>query len=108
MPTTNDPAMSSPAPATTDRPERTGANGSQGPGYLRVLWDAWQSYAHRAGGYQSQVLLSLVYFLVLGPSAYANRLAGNHLLDLRTDTRTSFWLVRRVTDKSLASMEREF
>src|SRR5919202_7038996 len=52
------------------------------PGLGRVIWDAWRAYTHRAGGYQAQVLLSAVYYLVLGPSVLVARLFGTRLLDL--------------------------
>lgn len=78
------------------------------PSLPRVLWDAWNAYAHRAGGYQAQVLLTLVYYLVLGPSAMAARLGGNTLMDLSTKPRSSYWIERRPSEKTLRAMERQF
>ena len=74
----------------------------------RELWEAWKAYAERAGGYQAQVLLSLVYFLVLGPSALIGRLAGAKLLDLDRRPRASYWIERPKPDPSLKAMERQF
>jgi hypothetical protein len=74
----------------------------------RELWRAWLAYAERAGGYQAQVLLSLVYFLVLGPSALVGRLTGARLLDLDRRPRPSYWLERPSPDPSLRAMERQF
>ncbi len=78
------------------------------PSMPRLLWDAWKAYAHRAGRYQAQVLLTIVYYVVLGPSAYASRLGGNTLLDLSTAPRPSYWIDRRPAEKSLRAMERQF
>lgn len=74
----------------------------------RVLWQAWKDYSHRASGYQGQVLLSLVYFFVLGPSALVGRLFGTSLLDLRVKPRSSYWIERAPAEKTLASLTRQF
>ena len=34
---------------------------------MRLLKDAWLAYAHRAAGYQSVVILNLLYFVLFGP-----------------------------------------
>jgi hypothetical protein len=74
----------------------------------RLMWDGWNAYAHRAGGYQAQVLLTLVYFLVLGPSALAARLLGTRLLDLDRRPRSSYWIERKTEPVTLPSLERQF
>jgi hypothetical protein len=81
---------------------------SQQPGIGRVIWDAWKAYTHRAGGYQAQVLLSLVYFVVLGPSVLVTRLFGTRLLDLDRAQRESYWIARKREDRSLSALERQF
>jgi hypothetical protein len=78
------------------------------PGFGRVVWDAWRAYSHRAADYQAQVLLSLVYYLVLGPSVLLARLFGTRLLDLDRGQRPSYWIERKPLDKSLSAMERQF
>ena len=78
------------------------------PSFFRVLWDAWKAYAHRAGGYQAQVLLTIVYYLVLGPSAWVSKLSGNTLMDLSTTPRPSYWIERQPSEKSLRALERQF
>jgi hypothetical protein len=89
-------------------PSSNGHAVAREPGLWSVLWEAWKAYAHRAGGYQTQVLLSAVYFLVLGPSGLAARLAGTKLLDLDTEPRASYWTKRTPDEKTLAALERPF
>lgn len=74
----------------------------------RTLWDAWKAYSHRAGGYQSQLLLSSVYFFVLGPSVIIARLTGTKLLDLDRKPRPTYWLDRPPAEKSLEALGRQF
>jgi hypothetical protein len=76
--------------------------------WWRLLWDGWTAYAHRAGGYQAQVLLTIVYFVVLGPSAFVSRLTGNRLLDLDVAPRPSYWIQRTREQATLTSLERQF
>jgi hypothetical protein len=66
------------------------------------------AYAKRAVGYQTTLLLSGVYFVVLGPCALAARLAGKRLLDLDRAPADSTWGERRKGEKSLPALERLF
>jgi hypothetical protein len=74
----------------------------------RTLWDAWNVYARRAGGYQAELLLSVVYFCVLGPSALVARLGGANLVDISAQPRVSYWIERKPMNRTVDEMEREF
>ena len=41
---------------------------------LRALWKGWKRLAHRMGVFNTKLLLFLVYYLVLGPTALVYRL----------------------------------
>ena len=84
------------------------SNGTGQPGLGRVIWDAWRAYTHRAAAYQAQVLLSAVYYVVLGPSVLAARLFRARLLDLDRRQRASYWIERKPLDKSISALERQF
>src|SRR5918912_2482386 len=71
-----------------------GAPAERQPSLGRVVWDAWRAYTHRAGAYQAQVLLSAVYYVVVGPSVVVARLCGTRLLDLDRGQRGSYWIER--------------
>ncbi len=85
-----------------------GAAHARQPSWWRLLWDGWTAYAKRAGGYQGQVLLTIVYFVVLGPSAIVSRLTGNQLLDLDARPRESYWIEREREPSTLSTLERQF
>jgi hypothetical protein len=53
------------------------------PFYRRML-HGWLEIAARFGEVQTLVLLGIVYFFVIGPSAVVARLAGNDFLSKRT------------------------
>ncbi len=46
---------------------------------MATLWEWWKRVARRLGDVQARVLLSLVYFLVIGPFALAVRFWGDPL-----------------------------
>jgi len=73
------------------------------------LLEAWKAYAHRAASYQTRVLLTLVYLLILGPAALLARLFGARLLDLESRP-GSTWLVRSdAADlQTLGGLRRQF
>jgi hypothetical protein len=74
---------------------------------VRWIVEVWIAYAHRAATYQTRVLLTLVYALVLGPAALIGRLFGARLLDLSGGT-SSTWVVRPTADKTLDALRRQF
>jgi hypothetical protein len=73
---------------------------------LSWIVEVWTAYAHRAASYQTRVLLTLVYVVILGPAALLGRLFGARLLDLSGASST--WNVRPPPDKSLDALRRQF
>jgi hypothetical protein len=75
-----------------------------------VAWviEVWKAYAHRAASYQTQVLLTLVYLVILGPAALLGRLFGAQLLNLSASPGATTWLPRAAPDATLASLRRQF
>jgi hypothetical protein len=71
------------------------------------LLEAWKAYVHRAATYQTRVLLTFVYAIILGPAAIVARLFGAQLLDVRSGS-TSTLLVRPRQDTSLDGLRRQF
>jgi hypothetical protein len=74
----------------------------------RTLWTAWKAYGHRIATYHTELLLSAVYFVVLGPSSLLARLSGKQLLDLARTPRASYWVPRKPVDSSLVGMRRQY
>jgi len=74
---------------------------------LAWLVEVWKAYAHRAGTYQTRVLLTIVYLIVLGPAAFIARIFGTRLMDL-SPTGGSTWIERPTDDKSLTALRRQF
>lgn len=93
--------------AGTDETVRAGARSSGG--VLAWIRAAWHPYSARAAEYQSELLLTIVYYALLGPSALVARLFGTRLLDLRSDARRwSGWIRREPLPKTISWLERQF
>jgi hypothetical protein len=87
--------LSPPTPETSDS-------------FARLLWNGWKNYSKRAATYQSQILLSVIYFLVLGPAALIAQWTGSKLLDLQRGSRSSFWIERKPVENTIDAMKRQF
>jgi hypothetical protein len=71
------------------------------------LLEAWKAYAHRAATYQTRLLLTLAYALILGPAGLMARAFGTHLLDVQAGSASS-WLERPDQEKTLDALRRQF
>lgn len=60
--------------------------------WLKKIWKAWKSFAHALGKAQTMVLLTLFYFIVLGPTAFFFRLFGKSALPYRGTNPETFWI----------------
>jgi hypothetical protein len=73
---------------------------------FRALWSGWLVVARKIGAFQSFLILSLVYFLVIAPFALAVR----HLMDplgLRVAPPWR-WLSRGEDSQTLSFMRQQF
>ncbi len=73
-----------------------------------LFWDAWKAYAQRAGGYQTRVMLAVVYWVVLGPGALIARLFSARLLDLSPRPGQSSWRAREPGEATVEALRRQF
>jgi hypothetical protein len=73
-----------------------------------LFWEAWKAYAHRAGGYQTQVMLTIVYLLILGPAVLVQGLFSTRLLDLNPGPGQTSWVVRGPHEATLEASRRQF
>ena len=46
---------------------------------LKAVWEAWKIFARKFGDFQARVLLTFLYFVVLGPFAMALRWGSDPL-----------------------------
>ncbi len=59
---------------------------------LRKLWTGWKTFAHILGKIQTAIVLTLVYYVAIGPISLIGRIAGRDLLALRRSGAPSYWV----------------
>jgi hypothetical protein len=55
------------------------------------VWDFWKAYAEKIAFYQTTVILSVIYAVVVGPISLIGRLARHQFLPERPPNAGSFW-----------------
>ncbi len=74
---------------------------------LRAVWDAWTRLARRIGDIQARILLTLLYYVVVGPFALVRRW-GSDPLALKPGASRG-WRVRPESpDTPMAQARRQF
>jgi len=71
------------------------------------LWQRWKNFSHRMGGFQSRLLLSLFYFILVTPFALIIKLFSDPLR-LKEKPADSFWLPRPDSKTDLEDSRRQF
>lgn len=78
-------------------------------GLLKKLFQKWKSFALKVSKVQTIIVLSLIYFLVIGPSSLILFLLGKDFLRLRSKSESSFWVEReKSAEKDLKRALRQF
>lgn len=68
---------------------------------------AWAAYLRRTQRYQSTLILTFVYFVVVGPTVLVSRLFGVEMLGAANEG-TSFWKRRRRQRMDIAELRRQY
>jgi hypothetical protein len=74
---------------------------------LRKLWHRWVVLAHKIGNFQSRILLTLFYFLVVTPFGLVTAVLGDPLHRRRAPS-ASAWVAREASDVDLPSSRKQF
>jgi hypothetical protein len=75
---------------------------------LRSIWSGWKKFAHALGVFNTKVILTLLYFTVIGIAAVLARIFGADLLDRRFDRAGSLWKLKPPSGPSLEEARRQF
>jgi hypothetical protein len=78
----------------------------------RTMWKAlseyWLRFARMLGKANALVLLTVVYFLIIGPGAILLKLFRKDLLDRRMEERTSYWHDKDPVDQDVDRSKHQF
>jgi hypothetical protein len=74
---------------------------------LKSIWERWKDFSRRMGGFQSRVILSLFYFIVVSPFALAVKTFSDPLR-LKRPSIDSYWLQKQEGQADLEEFRRQF
>lgn len=79
------------------------------PAILKPIQKAWMSVAILMGFVMTRVILSILFFLVTTPMAFAARLFGKQFLNLKIDkSQKSYWNYREMEELKQSDYEKQF
>jgi hypothetical protein len=83
------------------------ATSIQEKGSLKGFWEGWKDFAGEMGNYQSRILLTFFYFVIVSPFGLMVRLFGDPLRT-KLSAGPSFWVIRAPVGTELDEARRQF
>lgn len=75
--------------------------------FMKGMWSKWKQYSRKLGGFQSRVLLYILYFIVIMPFALVAKIFTDPLR-IKSHKKESYWM-SSTTDKSdLEQLRKQF
>ena len=75
---------------------------------LKKIWAGWKFIAHKIGVFNTKLLLTITYFLMISLISLVVRLLGRDLLDKRFRPRPSYWHPKEPVTVDLERCRRQF
>ena len=74
----------------------------------RITYDFWMKFARALGRVNAFVLLTLVYFVFIGPAAIVLKILRRDLLNRKAEPRSTYWYQKEQEETTLERSERQF
>ncbi len=74
---------------------------------IKKLWQSWENFSKRMGGFQSRIILSLFYFIFVMPFALGVRIFSDPL-NIKHQSSKSHWLPKKEIKTDLEQYRRQF
>jgi hypothetical protein len=75
--------------------------------FLKNIWNKWYTFSQKAGNFQTRVIISFFYFLIVAPFGLLVRVSADPLKTRRVSA-SSFWMPKESSDSDLESVRRQF
>lgn len=75
---------------------------------LKRIWAGWKRFAHALGVFNTKVILSILYFTVIGAAAIFAKIFGKELLDREFSSTDSLWKTKEPLLPNLEEARRQF
>jgi hypothetical protein len=74
----------------------------------RVAHEYWMKFARALGKVNTVVLLTLVYFVFIGPASIVLKILRRDLLNRKAEPRSTYWYQKEQEEATLERSERQF
>ncbi len=74
---------------------------------LKKAWESWKAFARKVGDFQTRIVLTLFYFVVVAPFGLALRTFSDPL-GMKCQAVASFWVPREPREVNLEEAGRQF
>jgi hypothetical protein len=76
--------------------------------FFQRFWHRWKAFSRRMGSFQSRVMLSLFFFIIISPAAVLIKGLGDPLRIKKTKAADSYWLTKAESSAELEDFRRQF
>lgn len=89
------------------KPKKAEAPSIVAVSFFRRIWETWKGFSRRMGGFQSRILLSFFFFLIVTPFALVVKIFSDPL-GIRPRSTASYWLEKKKSKADLEELRRQF
>ena len=76
--------------------------------FFGAIWRGWKWFAHKLGVFNTKVLLTIMYFIVIAIFSTFSRLFGADFLDRKFKDESSLWRSHEDLKPDLENARRQF
>lgn len=77
-------------------------------GIFKRLWHRWTGFSKRMGSFQSRVMLSFFFFVIVSPAAVLIKVLGDPLSIKRKKSMDTYWLAKTPSSTEIEDYRRQF
>jgi hypothetical protein len=78
------------------------------PGIFKRIWHRWTGFSKRMGSFQSRVMLSFFFFIIVSPAALIIKVLGDPLRIKKKEILETYWLAKTPSSTELEDYRRQF
>ena len=76
--------------------------------FFKRLWHRWTGFSKRMGSFQSRIILSFFFFVLISPAALIIKVLGDPLRIKKIEGADSHWLAKTPSSQELEDFRRQF
>ena len=77
-------------------------------GIFKKVWHRWTGFSKRMGSFQSRIMLSFFFFIIISPAALIIRVLGDPLQIKKKKTMDTYWLAKAPSSTEIEDYRRQF